>query len=60
MTVLIALVGVLLVVVLVLSYRLWNLRQGGTAVILRDMPAVGGHAWRQGVVRYRGGDARFC
>lgn len=59
MTVLIALVGVLLVVVLVLSYRLWNLRQGGTAVILRDMPAVGGHGWRHGVVRYRGGEARF-
>lgn len=59
MTVMVALVGVLLVVVLVLSYRLWNLRQGGTAAILRDMPAVGGHGWRHGVVRYRGGEARF-
>lgn len=59
MTVVVALVGVLLVVVLVLSYRLWNLRQGGTAAILRDMPAVGGHGWRHGVVRYRGGEARF-
>ena len=59
MTVMVALVGVLLVVVLVLSYRLWNLRQGGTAAILRDMPAVGGHGWRHGVVRYRGGEARL-
>lgn len=59
MVVMVALVGVLLVVVLVLSYRLWNLRQGGTAAILRDMPAVGGHGWRHGVVRYRGGEARF-
>ncbi|MFN8089119.1 MAG: DUF2550 domain-containing protein [Mycobacterium sp.] len=59
MTVMAALVGVLLVVVLVLSYRLWSLRQGGTAAILRDMPAVGGHGWRHGVVRYRGGEARF-
>ena len=59
MSVMVALVGVLLVAVLVLSYRLWNLRQGGTAAILRDMPAVGGHGWRHGVVRYRGGEARF-
>lgn len=59
MTVMVALVSVLFLVVLALSYRLWKLRQGGTAAILRDMPAVGGHGWRHGVVRYRGGEARF-
>ena len=59
MTVMAALVGVLLVVVLVLSYRLWSLRQGGTAAILRDMPAVGGHGGGHGGVRRRGGEARF-
>ncbi len=58
-TVMIALIGVLVLVVLALSYRLWKLGQGGTAAILRDMPAVGGHGWRHGVVRYRGGEARF-
>src|ERR1700737_1686898 len=45
--------------VLALSYRLWKLRQGGTAGIMRDIPAVGGHGWRHGVIRYRGGEAAF-
>ena len=26
---------------------------------MRDIPAVGGHGWRHGVIRYRGGDAAF-
>jgi hypothetical protein len=56
---LVALVGVLLLAVLAMSYRLWKLRQGGTAAILRDTPAVGGHGWRHGVIRYRGGEALF-
>ena len=56
----VALVGVLLLVVVALCYRLWKLRQvGGTAAILRDVPAVGGHGWRHGVMRYRGGEAGF-
>jgi hypothetical protein len=53
------LVAVLLALVLMLGYRLWKLRQGGTAAILRDTPAVGGHGWRHGVVRYHGGEASF-
>src|SRR5581483_6435060 len=53
------LVVVLGVAVLALSYRLWKLRQGGTAGIMRDIPAVGGHGWRHGVIRYRGGEAVF-
>jgi len=60
MLVMVALVGVLLLVVVALCYRLWKLRQvGGTAAILRDYPAVGGHGWRHGVMRYRGGEAGF-
>ena len=48
------------VVVIALSYRLWKLRQvGGTAAILRDVPAVGGQGWRHGVMRYRGGESGF-
>lgn len=54
-----ALVVVLGMAVLALSYRLWKLRQGGTAGIMRDIPAVGGHGWRHGVIRYRGGEAAF-
>lgn len=54
-----ALISVLLVVVAALTYRLWKLRQGGTAAILRDIPAVGGHGWRHGVIRYRGDEARY-
>lgn len=49
----------LLIAVLVMGYRLWSMRQGGTAAVLRDIPAVGGHGWRHGVIRYRGDEARF-
>ena len=60
MLIMVALVGVLLLVVVALCYRLWKLRQvGGTAAILRDFPAVGGQGWRHGVMRYRGGEAGF-
>lgn len=60
MVFMVALVSVLLLAVIALSYRLWKLRQvGGTAAILRDVPAVGGHGWRHGVMRYRGGEAQF-
>jgi hypothetical protein len=59
MTIMVALVGVLLLIVLALIIRLWNLGQGGMAAILRDIPAVGGHGWRHGVLRYRGDEARF-
>lgn len=54
-----ALLAVLLLAVLVLGYRLWKMRQGGTAAILRDLPASGGHGWRHGVIRYRDGEASF-
>jgi Protein of unknown function (DUF2550) len=53
------LAAALLLVVLSLTYRLWKLRHGGTAAILRDAPAVAGHGWRHGVIRYRGGEAQF-
>lgn len=55
----VVLIGVLGVAVLALSYRLWKLRQGGTAGIMRDIPATAGHGWRHGVIRYRGGEAAF-
>ena len=55
----VALAGVLVLAALLLSYRLWKMRQGGTAALLRDTPAVGGHGWRHGVIRYRGDEARF-
>jgi hypothetical protein len=60
MYVMVALICVLLLVVVALCYRLWKLRKvGGTAAILRDYPADGGHGWRHGVLRYRGGEAVF-
>lgn len=55
----VVLIAVLLVAVLALSYRLWTLRRGGTAAIMRDLPSVGGHGWRHGVIRLRGGEAAF-
>lgn len=48
-----------LAAVAVLGYRLWKMRQGGTAAILRDAPAAGGHGWRHGVIRYRDEEANF-
>lgn len=59
MVIMAALVSVLLLLVLALGYRLWKLGQGGTPAILRDSPAVGGHGWRHGVIRYRGDEAHF-
>ncbi|OBI88162.1 DUF2550 domain-containing protein [Mycobacterium asiaticum] len=59
MVVLVVLVVLLGTAVLALSYRLWKLRQGGTAAIMRDIPAVGGHGWRHGMIRYRGGEAAY-
>lgn len=57
---LVALIGVLVLAVAALSYRLWKLRQvGGTAAILRDYPATAGQGWRHGVMRYRGSEAGF-
>lgn len=54
-----ALLSVLLLLVAALGFRLWKMGQGGTPAILRDIPAVGGHGWRHGVIRYRGDEARF-
>src|SRR6202040_1970656 len=59
MIAMVVLVAILGIAVVALSYRLWKLRQGGTAAILRDIPAVGGHGWRHGLMRYRGGKASF-
>src|ERR1700744_5849425 len=59
MTVMVVLIALLGLAVVALSYRLWKLRQGGTAAIMRDLPSVAGHGWRHGVIRYRGGDAAF-
>jgi hypothetical protein len=59
MIIMVALVSALVLVVAALSFRLWKLGQSGTPAILRDTPAVGGHGWRHGVIRYRGDEARF-
>jgi hypothetical protein len=59
LTVMVVLVALLGIAVVALSFRLWKLRQGGTAAIMRDIPAVGGHGWRHGVIRYRGSHAVF-
>src|SRR6201985_201859 len=59
MIAMVVLVAILGIAVVALSYRLWKLRKGGTAAIMRDIPAVGGHGWRHGVIRYRGGEAAF-
>ncbi|WP_241387119.1 DUF2550 domain-containing protein [Rhodococcus sp. CH91] len=46
------LVVLLAVSVAALSYRLFTLRGGGTAAILRVMPQNDGSGWRHGIVRY--------
>ncbi|WP_280396662.1 DUF2550 domain-containing protein [Nocardia carnea] len=48
----IILVVVLVALALISTYRLVMLRRGGTAAILRVLPARGGERWRHGVIRY--------
>lgn len=50
--VLIILVVLLAGLVAAFLYRLAMLRRGGTAAILRTVPASGGAGWRHGVIRY--------
>lgn len=52
MVVLIILVLLLLALALVSVYRLIMIRRGGTAALLRALPAEGGHGWRHGLIRY--------
>lgn len=59
MIAMIVLIAVLGLTVAAQSYRLWKMRRGGTAAIMRDVPAVGGAGWRHGVIRYRGEEAVF-
>lgn len=59
MILMVVLAAGLFLLALAQGYRLWMLRQGGTATILRDLPAAGGQGWRHGVMRYRGGEAVF-
>ncbi|NKY60831.1 DUF2550 family protein [Nocardia flavorosea] len=52
MVIAIILVVVLVALALLSTYRLVMLRRGGTAAILRILPARGGERWRHGVIRY--------
>jgi hypothetical protein len=52
MVLLIILVLLLVGVGLASVYRLVMLRRGGTAAILRVLPAKGGQGWRHGLIRY--------
>lgn len=52
MVIAIILVVVLVVLALISTYRLVMLRRGGTAAILRILPAGPGERWRHGVIRY--------
>lgn len=46
------LVVLLAVAVAALLYRFFTLRGGGTAAIVRVLPAAPGSGWRHGIVRY--------
>jgi hypothetical protein len=52
MILLIILVLLLVALAVASLYRLWVLRRGGTAAILRVLPANGGQRWRHGIIRY--------
>lgn len=52
MVIAIILVVVLVALALLSTYRLVMLRRGGTAAILRVLPARAGERWRHGVIRY--------
>ena len=59
MVVLIILIVLLAALAAAFLYRLVVLRRGGTAVILRVMPAAGGSGWRHGIIRYGEGSLVF-
>src|SRR6201996_2176808 len=59
MTVMVVLVALVGLGVVGLSERPGEVRHGWTAAIMRDIPRVGGHGWRHGLIRYRGADAAF-
>ncbi|KAA8879765.1 DUF2550 family protein [Nocardia colli] len=52
MVLLIILVLTLVFLALASTYRLIMLRRGGTAALLRVLPARGGQGWRHGLIRY--------
>ncbi|BDT94606.1 hypothetical protein IFM12275_45820 [Nocardia sputorum] len=52
MVLLIILVLTLVFLALASTYRLIMLRRGGTAALLRVLPARGGQGWRHGLMRY--------
>lgn len=52
MVLLIILVLTLVLLAAASTYRLVMLRRGGTAALLRVLPARGGQGWRHGVIRY--------
>ncbi|MFI5777508.1 DUF2550 domain-containing protein [Nocardia sp. NPDC051570] len=52
MVLLIILVLLLVGLALASIYRFVMLRRGGTAAILRVLPAKGGQGWRHGLIRY--------
>ena len=59
MIVLIILVVLLAALVAAFLYRLLTLRSGGTAAILRVLPADEGAGWRHGIIRYGDGGLVF-
>ncbi|RDI42611.1 DUF2550 domain-containing protein [Nocardia mexicana] len=52
MVLLLILVLLLVALALISIYRFVMLRRGGTAAILRILPAKGGQGWRHGLIRY--------
>lgn len=59
MTVFVVLVVLLAGPVAAFLYRLITLRRGGTAILLRSLPAADGNGWRHGVVRYHDDELWF-
>ncbi|WBT09802.1 DUF2550 domain-containing protein [Corynebacterium sp. SCR221107] len=52
--------GVVIALAIVLAaWRFFTLRSNGTPVILRRLPAEGGHGWRHGVFRYHGDEIKY-
>lgn len=41
------------------AWRFFTIRNHGTQVLMRALPATGTHGWRHGVLRYSGDSVRF-
>ncbi|MDO5513140.1 DUF2550 domain-containing protein [Corynebacterium sp.] len=54
-----ALLSLIVLAVLLATWRFFTLRSRGQTILLRRLPASGIHGWRHGTIRYHGDDLEY-